>query len=574
MSAHRKRRVLIGQDAAGAVWLDVAKLVRTKLLIQANSGGGKSHLIRRILEQTHGAIQQIVLDVEGEYTSLRERFDYVLAGKDGETPADPRGARMLAERLLELRASALIDLYELKPPDRVRFVRLFLDSMVNAPKHLWHPVLVVIDEAHIFCPQEDRKESESAAAVIDLCSRGRKRGFCAVLATQRLSKLHKDAAAECNNKLIGRTSLDTDIKRASNELGFAKREQRNELRDLDPGEFYAFGPALSRVIRRIKVGDVTTRHPKAGGARLSHRPPKPTKHIRKLLPRLADLPAEQEHRDLTLTELKAKLTDTRVQLKASEEKRIAAEKIAKGKRPAPVYDARSERRLIALAREVQVRARPVHKLSGAVQSLAHSMLQLMARVNTARAETVPPGPGVDRPPTRAVASPAFAGTVPDAAMKLLRGDRTEARIAAVIRANPGAMPAKIAARAHVSQKRSTFRLALWGLRKAGVIDGDKRDGYTLTPLGVAATAGLPAVDATNPIDMIRKQLPDGFVKKLFEAMLDLGLGGALVRPRDIEARGIDTNISTFRLAVSTLKHLNAVTGDKRDGFRINQELVP
>jgi DNA helicase HerA-like ATPase len=38
-----------------------------------------------------------------------------------------------------------------------------------------------------------------------LATRGRKRGFCAVAATQRLSKLHEGRAAECNNKLIGRT---------------------------------------------------------------------------------------------------------------------------------------------------------------------------------------------------------------------------------------------------------------------------------------------------------------------------------------------------------------------------------
>jgi len=41
-----------------------------------------------------------------------------------------------------------------------------------------------------------------------------------VVATLRLSKLHKDTAVECNNKLIGRTGLDVDVKRATVELGF------------------------------------------------------------------------------------------------------------------------------------------------------------------------------------------------------------------------------------------------------------------------------------------------------------------------------------------------------------------
>jgi DNA helicase HerA-like ATPase len=41
-------------------------------------------------------------------------------------------------------------------------------------------------------------------------SQGRKRGYARILAPQRLSKLHKDAAAEANNVIIGRTWLDVD----------------------------------------------------------------------------------------------------------------------------------------------------------------------------------------------------------------------------------------------------------------------------------------------------------------------------------------------------------------------------
>jgi hypothetical protein len=39
-------------------------------------------------------------------------------------------------------------------------------------------------------------EAESTEAVISLMSQGRKRGYTGIIATQRLSKLHKDAAAE------------------------------------------------------------------------------------------------------------------------------------------------------------------------------------------------------------------------------------------------------------------------------------------------------------------------------------------------------------------------------------------
>jgi uncharacterized protein len=168
--------------------IDLPRLIDSSLLVQANSGGGKSWLLRRLLEQSHGKVQQIVIDLEGEFSTLREKYDYVLAGRGGDTAVNPRSAGLLARKLIELNVSAIIDLYELHHHERKHFVKLFLESMINAPKELWHPVMVVIDEAHVFAPEKG--QSEAMDAVIDLATRGRKRGYCAVLATQRLSKLH------------------------------------------------------------------------------------------------------------------------------------------------------------------------------------------------------------------------------------------------------------------------------------------------------------------------------------------------------------------------------------------------
>lgn len=246
--------ILLGDS----IRIDLPTLIDTRLLVQANSGGGKSWLLRRLLEQSHGTVQQFVIDLEGEFATLREKYDYILAAKEGDTLAEPRSAALLAKRLLELHVSAILDLYELSHQERKHFVRLFLTAMINAPKNLWHPCLVMIDEAHVFAPQTG--QSEAMEAVIDLATRGRKRGYCAVLATQRLSKLHKDAVAEMNNKLIGRTGLDIDRKRAAEELGFTAKEDALSLRNLAPGEFYAFGPAISAAGRPPTRGST-------GGAR-------------------------------------------------------------------------------------------------------------------------------------------------------------------------------------------------------------------------------------------------------------------------------------------------------------------
>src|SRR5713101_2787134 len=89
--------MIIGQMIGGGrLELDLPALVDTRLLIQANSGGGKSWLLRLIAERA--GIQTSVLDNEGEFASLREAVYVLLVGASGELPANPRHAALLARR--------------------------------------------------------------------------------------------------------------------------------------------------------------------------------------------------------------------------------------------------------------------------------------------------------------------------------------------------------------------------------------------------------------------------------------------------------------------------------------------
>lgn len=287
---------------------DLAVLMESRLLIQAQSGGGKSRTLRRILEQTHGKVQQIVIDPEGEFSTLREKFDYVLAaGSGGDALAHPKTAAMLAERLLELQVSAVIDLYELKPLQRVAFVKVFLEALIEAPKRLRHPCVVAIDEAQMFAPEGGK--AESAAAVADLAVRGRKRGLCLIAAVARLSEFDKATAAPLLNKLIGLTSLDLDMKRAAQDLGFDKAGMLG-LRNLEGMQFWGFGPALVRAPTLVTIGEHVTTHLRPG-ARLTAVVPPPTDKIKALLPQLADLPAEAEQKQRSEAELKKDLAAAR-----------------------------------------------------------------------------------------------------------------------------------------------------------------------------------------------------------------------------------------------------------------------
>lgn len=284
--------------------IDLLKLISGKMLLQAGSGGGKSYGIRRILEQSFGSIPHIVLDTEGEFASLREKYDYILIGKGYDIAADPKTAKLMALRLWERRASAIIDLYELDPKDRQLFVENFVDAMINAPKNLWKPVLLVIDEAHEYAPETEK--SEYGLAMHRLASKGRKRHIAAVFATQSIASLSKRIVAACKNKLIGYASETNDVKRAAFELGFTPQEGL-VLRDLDPGEFYAFGPAISKKIVKLKIGPVQTTHEES--ATKVFKAPPPSEKVKKELAALADLPEAAQEEANTIAALRKEIVE-------------------------------------------------------------------------------------------------------------------------------------------------------------------------------------------------------------------------------------------------------------------------
>ena len=151
---------------------------------------------------------------------------------------------------------------------------------------------MVMDEGHIFCPEKGAGTSEASEAVIDILSRGRKRGIGGILATQRLSKLSKDAAAECQNKIIGLANIDIDRERGARELGFTRKEDILTLRDMEAGEFYAIGPALCKNVLKTKINMPKTSHPKIGKRTI--KAPVATNKVRGLLDKLKDLPREVE----------------------------------------------------------------------------------------------------------------------------------------------------------------------------------------------------------------------------------------------------------------------------------------
>jgi uncharacterized protein len=253
-------QVDMGVDGSGkTVAMDLEELLATRLLVQGNSGSGKSHLLRRLLERSAGRVQQVVIDPEGDFVTLSDAYGHV-AIEAGDY--DEREIARMAARIREHRASVVLSLEGLEAEGQMRCAAVFLNALFDAPREHWYPALVVVDEAQLFAPAGGGEVAEevrraSLGAMTNLMCRGRKRGLAGVIATQRLAKLAKNVAAEASNFLMGRTFLDIDMARAADLLGMERR-QAETIRDLARGHFLALGPAVSRRPVAVKIGAVET----------------------------------------------------------------------------------------------------------------------------------------------------------------------------------------------------------------------------------------------------------------------------------------------------------------------------
>ena len=113
----------------------------TRLLVQGNSGSGKSHLLRRLLERSAADVQQIVIDPEGDFVTLSERYGHVAVEADDFSLSD---ISQLAGRIREHRASIVLSLEGLEAEGQMKCAAAFLSGTDVARQLHLHARTVVL----------------------------------------------------------------------------------------------------------------------------------------------------------------------------------------------------------------------------------------------------------------------------------------------------------------------------------------------------------------------------------------------------------------------------------------------
>jgi transcription initiation factor IIE alpha subunit len=233
--------------------VEAQKLVTGRTAIISQTGAGKSWTIGVICEQLcKNNIGFCIIDTEGEYFSLKEKFQLLWVGKDPMCDLDIEKIDLseLALTAMEKNVPLIFDVSEVL--DERKMVAGISKALYEAATKLRVPYLLIIEEADKFVPQRGRPMKE----IGEISRRGRKRGLGLMLASQRPAFLNKDVLSQCDNQLVGKLTTEADL--AAVNLFFATRRELEELPKLKPGEFFALGSIVERKTRIHVIGRETT----------------------------------------------------------------------------------------------------------------------------------------------------------------------------------------------------------------------------------------------------------------------------------------------------------------------------
>jgi hypothetical protein len=238
--------------------------------ILAKRGVGKTYTAAVMVEEMLTAhLRVCVVDPLGVWWGLRSSADgkheglpiTILGGDHGDLPLESTGGAVVADLLVDERASLLLDLGRFRKAEQCRFMLDFAERLYHrnrAPLHL------VLDEADAFAPQRPMHGQERLlGAIEDLVRRGRARGIGITMVTQRAAVLNKDVLTQAEVLIALRTIAPQDreaVEAWTKAHGTAEqqRELMTSLPALPVGTAWFWSPGWLDVFKKAKVRRRTT----------------------------------------------------------------------------------------------------------------------------------------------------------------------------------------------------------------------------------------------------------------------------------------------------------------------------
>ncbi len=123
------------------------------------------------------------------------------------------------------------------------------------------PLMLVVEEAHNFCPERGFEKAVSSNILRTIASEGRKFGVGLLVISQRPARVDKNVISQCNTQIILRITNPNDIKALSKGLEFMSSEMEEEIKRIPQGVALLSSPGIEMPV----LVDIRVRRSEHGG---------------------------------------------------------------------------------------------------------------------------------------------------------------------------------------------------------------------------------------------------------------------------------------------------------------------
>lgn len=216
--------------------LPVIELLTGRGFITGKSGSGKSNTASVVAEELlENGFPLLIVDTDGEYAGLRERYDLLHVGSDDECDfqPEPEEADTVVDLALTENRPVILDVSGIVDGDEVsETVAAFVRSLFVKESDVRKPFLLIVEEMHEFVPEQGGLD-ELGELLIRVAKRGRKRGLGVCGLSQRPAAVDKDFITQCDWIVWHRLTWKNDTAVVSSVLGSDAAER---VSSMDVGE--------------------------------------------------------------------------------------------------------------------------------------------------------------------------------------------------------------------------------------------------------------------------------------------------------------------------------------------------
>ncbi|MEK6911329.1 MAG: ATP-binding protein, partial [Candidatus Thermoplasmatota archaeon] len=234
-------------------------------ILSLTSGGGKvrQHLtaLRKALDLLRQStrdysmmdiIRALEREDDPQNASLIDELEYL-----AEVDIFAREGTRIDELVVKGRTT-IIDLKGTPPDIQELIVNRLCTALFELRKvNKLPPMMLVVEEAHNFCPQVGQVASSKVFRTI--ASEGRKFGLGLLIVTQRAAKVDKNVLSQCNTQIILKVTNPNDLKAISSSVEGLTPGMEEEIQRLPIGVAIVTGAGLQMPMM-VEVRPRETRH--------------------------------------------------------------------------------------------------------------------------------------------------------------------------------------------------------------------------------------------------------------------------------------------------------------------------